>query len=58
MEPIGVDTASVARHSGWHGTQGVWPGAGRPGRAPKAWAAPDFKLQAPEPTAKRGGVSR
>ena len=24
----------------------------------KAWAAPDFKLQAPEPTAKRGGVLR
>jgi peptide/nickel transport system substrate-binding protein len=28
------------------------------GEPPKVWAAPDFKLQAPEPTAKRGGVLR
>ena len=28
------------------------------GEPPKVWATPDFKLQAPEPTAKRGGVLR
>jgi ABC-type transport system substrate-binding protein len=28
------------------------------GAIPTVWAAPDFKLQAPEPTAKRGGVLR
>ena len=26
--------------------------------APQVWAAPDFKLRAPEPNAKRGGVFR
>ena len=26
--------------------------------APQVWAAPDFKLRAPEPNAKRGGVLR
>jgi peptide/nickel transport system substrate-binding protein len=31
---------------------------GVPGEVPRAWAAPDFKLRAPEPQAKHGGVLR
>jgi len=31
---------------------------GVPAAVPKVWAAPDFKLRAPEPHAKRGGVLR
>ena len=31
---------------------------GVPGELPQAWAAPDFKLRAAEPNAKRGGILR
>src|SRR5215831_21008106 len=34
VEPIGVDTARIAQHSGGFGARDVWPGAGRPGRDP------------------------
>ena len=31
---------------------------GVPATVPRGWAAPDFKLRAPEPNAKHGGVLR
>jgi ABC-type transport system substrate-binding protein len=46
-----LGTALGATAGAYGLTQG-WPGA------PPVWAAPDFKLRAPEPHAKRGGVLR